>query len=123
MYRNLLYILLCTFLTGGTANAADTTEDASIVAEDTAENTTPDVPETENTESPDIMQKAKADMLDFTLRNSTNKELIREAKRMYLIEKKQAKAFDRERPEELSKEILNNREKLYEYIKAHIDLQ
>ena len=119
MYRNLLYILLCTFLIGGTANAADTIECAA----DTAENAAPDLQEPENTESADIMQKAKADMLDFALQNSTNEELIREVKRLYLIEKKQANAYGRERPEKPSNEILNSREKLYEYIKSRIDIQ
>ncbi len=111
MWRKLCYLLLCIVGGAGVAYAVDT-PDISATEPSAAE-------PAEN----DIMRKAKLDMIDFVLQNSTDAELAKEAKRIYLIEKNEARMRHTARPPRLSEEMLHNREKLCEYIKAHINIQ
>ena len=111
MWRNLCYLLLGIFGSAGIVYAADTADisAAEPSAAEPAQN--------------DIMRQAKLDMIDYVLQNSTDAELAREAKRIYLMEKNQAKMRHTAWPPRLSEEMLHNREKLCEYIKAHINIQ
>lgn len=111
MWRNLWCLLLCVVWSAGAVCAAETTDvnAAEPSAAAPAEN--------------DIMRQAKLDMVDYVLQNSTDAELVKEAKRIYLIEKNQARMRHTPWPPRLSKELLNDREKLCEYIKSHINIQ